>query len=66
MIKTQIISRSIILLMFLLPVIGFSQEDKTGNWLMYFGTNKISDKFSIHSEVQYRNHTLTPNNIKHR
>ena len=39
-------------------------QDKTGNWLMYFGTNKISDKFSIHSEVQYRNHTISPTNIE--
>jgi len=29
-------------------------EDKLGSWHMYFGTNKISDKFSIHSEVQLR------------
>lgn len=29
-------------------------EDKLGSWHMYFGTNRISDKFSIHSEVQLR------------
>ncbi|MBT8187689.1 MAG: DUF2490 domain-containing protein [Croceitalea sp.] len=29
-------------------------EDETGAWYMYFGTNKISDKFSIHSEAQFR------------
>jgi hypothetical protein len=29
-------------------------EDKLGSWHMYFGTNKISDRFSIHSEVQLR------------
>ena len=40
-----------------------SQED-TGNWIMYFGTNKISDRLSIHSEVQYRNHTISPTNIE--
>ncbi len=28
--------------------------DNLGSWHMYFGTNKISDKFSIHSEVQLR------------
>tara|TARA_Y100000385_G_scaffold106223_1_gene110101 strand:- start:5110 stop:5799 length:690 start_codon:yes stop_codon:yes gene_type:complete len=43
--------------------IGFSQQD-TGNWLMYFGTNKISEKFSIHSEAQYRNHTISPTNTE--
>ena len=44
-------------------LIGFSQQDN-GNWLMYFGTNKISEKFSIHSELQYRNHTISPTNIE--
>ena len=42
----------------------FSQNNETGNWLMYFGQNKISDKLSIHTEVQYRNHTITPNNTE--
>lgn len=29
-------------------------EDKLGSWHMYFGTNKISEKWSIHSEAQLR------------
>jgi hypothetical protein len=29
-------------------------EDKLGSWHMYFGTNKISDKLSIHTEAQLR------------
>lgn len=41
-----------------------AQQDEWGNWLMYFGTNRISDDWSIHSEVQYRNHTLAPVNIE--
>jgi len=41
-----------------------AQQDEFGNWLMYFGTNKITDDWSIHSEVQYRNHTLAPVNIE--
>ncbi len=64
MIKSQLISRGILLLILLLPFISISQEDKVGNWMMYFGTNKVSDKFSIHSEIQYRNHTITPNNTE--
>ena len=28
--------------------------DKTGNWLMYFGTTKLSDKYSLHTEAQLR------------
>ena len=39
-------------------------QDITGNWLMYFGTNRIADDWSIHSEVQYRNHTVAPVNIE--
>ena len=39
-------------------------QNNTGNWLMYFGTNKISEKFSIHTEAQYRNHTISPTNVE--
>ena len=31
---------------------------------MYFGTNRLTDELSIHSEVQYRNHTIAPVNIE--
>ncbi|WP_299536068.1 DUF2490 domain-containing protein [Ulvibacterium sp.] len=31
-----------------------SGEDKWGSWHMYFGTNRISEKLSIHSEAQAR------------
>ncbi len=49
---------------FLFPVFLFAQQEETGNWMMYFGANKVSDKFSIHTETQYRNHTIAPNNIE--
>ena len=42
----------------------FSQPKETGNWIMYFGTNTISDNFSLHTEIQYRNHTIAPVNIE--
>lgn len=29
-------------------------ENELGSWFMYFGTNQISDKFSIHTEAQFR------------
>ena len=29
-------------------------EDNLGSWHMYFGTNRISEKFSIHTEAQLR------------
>lgn len=44
-------------------LISYGQNDN-GNWLMYFGTNKISEKLSLHSEIQYRNHTISPTNIE--
>ena len=31
---------------------------------MYFGQNRLSDQWSIHSEIQYRNHTVVPNNTE--
>lgn len=53
-----------LLLWILLPVSMLAQQDETGNWIMYFGMNKITDKFSLHTEIQYRNHTVAPNNIE--
>lgn len=29
-------------------------EDKLGSWHMYFGTNQIADKWSVHTEAQLR------------
>ena len=46
------------------PVFALAQPAEMGNWIMYFGMNKISNDFSIHSEVQYRNHTLAPVNTE--
>ena len=54
----------LLLLLFLAPFSAFSQSDEMGNWMMYFGQNKIKDCWSIHTEVQYRNHTLAPVNIE--
>jgi len=51
-------------LMLLLPLSLLAQQEEVGNWLMYFGSNKISDDFSIHTEIQYRNHTIIPNNTE--
>ena len=43
---------------------GFSQEtgeDTWGAWYMYFGTNKVSEKWSIHTEAQFRFYETTSN-----
>jgi len=55
---------TMILTLVMLSNILYGQQDIFGNWLMYFGTNKIADDWSIHSEVQYRNHTIEPVNIE--
>ena len=36
-------------------------EDEFGAWYMYFGTNKIAERFSIHTEAQYRLYETTSN-----
>ena len=41
-----------------------TSEDELGNWIMYFGMNKLSDKLSLHTEAQYRNHEVAPNTIE--
>ena len=45
-------------------IAGFSQEtgeDNLGAWYMYFGTNRIAEKFSIHTEAQFRFFESTSN-----
>lgn len=58
----------LLLLIFFVPFFSnhleAQQGGEWGNWIMYFGTNKISKDWSIHSEVQYRNHTVAPVNIE--
>src|SRR5690606_14711876 len=36
-------------------------ENELGAWYMYFGTNKVSEKFSIHTEAQFRYYETTSN-----
>lgn len=38
------------------------QNSDQGNWLMYFGNHKLSNGWSVHTELQYRHHSLVPNN----
>ncbi|GJM35854.1 MAG: hypothetical protein DHS20C18_48550 [Saprospiraceae bacterium] len=62
--KKNICQFFILILLAMLSSPLLAQQDKLGNWLMYFGTNRLSDNWSIHSEIQYRNHTLEPVNIE--
>jgi hypothetical protein len=36
-------------------------EEELGSWFMYFGTNKVSEKFSIHTEAQFRYYEMATN-----
>lgn len=36
-------------------------ENETGAWFMYFGTNKIAERFSIHTEAQFRYYETASN-----
>ena len=36
-------------------------EDEMGAWYMYFGANKVSERFSIHTEAQFRFYETTSN-----
>ncbi len=48
--------KKLTLFLFLAATItGYSQSDRFGNWLMYFGQTQLSEKFSLHTEIQYRN-----------
>jgi len=40
---------------------GNTGEDDFGSWFMYFGTNKIADKWSIHTEAQFRYYEMASN-----
>ncbi|WP_047245037.1 DUF2490 domain-containing protein [Maribacter thermophilus] len=36
-------------------------ENELGSWFMYFGTNKIADKWSVHTEAQFRYYETASN-----
>jgi hypothetical protein len=54
-----------LLLVFLLlsrvPSFAQSPSGTVGSWLMFFNQTRLHEKWSIHSEVQYRSFELTPN-----
>ncbi len=40
----------------ILPISVQSQESNFGNWLIYIGSKKLSEKWNLHNEIQYRNY----------
>ena len=56
-IKSKLMKKIFTCLLLSIVWIGTAQragEDETGIWYMYFGTNKIAERFSIHTEAQFR------------
>jgi Protein of unknown function (DUF2490) len=43
-----------LILLFCLANFSFSQKSEIGNWLIYFGNQKINEKWNWHNELQYR------------
>src|SRR3990167_4855875 len=35
-----------------------AQDSDVGNWFLYFGNQKINNRFNWHNEVQYRNYNF--------
>lgn len=54
-----------VILVFLLfscaPSFAQSTTGKMGSWLMFFNQTRLHEKWSIHSELQYRSFEITPN-----
>jgi hypothetical protein len=42
----------------ILPISAKSQNSDFGNWLIYIGSKKLTEKWAIHNEVQYRNYNV--------
>jgi hypothetical protein len=54
----------VILTLSLFTNFSYSQSDGSdefGAWYMYFGTNKVSEKLSVHTEAQYRLYEVADN-----
>lgn len=47
----------VIALLFI-STLSLSQKSDTGNWLLYFGNQKINEKWNWHNEFQYRNYNF--------
>jgi Protein of unknown function (DUF2490) len=44
------------MLLFCFSNLSFAQKSDVGNWLIYFGNQKINQKLNWHNEVQYRSY----------
>ena len=46
------------LLVLFLTTNGNAQNTDTGNWFLYFGNQKINNRWNFHNEVQYRSYNF--------
>lgn len=49
---------SCFLLLFFMCANGNAQDSEVGNWFLYFGNQKINNRWNFHNEVQYRNYNF--------
>ena len=57
----KLIFHVICLIFFSNNIKGQNVEENFGSWLMYFGTHKLSDNYSLHYETQLRNYEILSN-----
>lgn len=46
------------LAVFFITANGNAQDSEVGNWFLYFGNQKINNRWNFHNEVQYRNYNF--------
>ncbi|REH00361.1 DUF2490 domain-containing protein [Flavobacterium aquicola] len=46
------------LVVFFISANGNAQDSDVGNWFLYFGNQKINNRWNFHNEVQYRNYNF--------
>jgi hypothetical protein len=46
------------LLVLFITANGNAQDSEVGNWFLYFGNQKINNRWNFHNEVQYRNYNF--------
>jgi hypothetical protein len=45
-----------------LTTLVFAQKSEVGNWIIYFGNQKINKNLNFHNEIQYRNYNFIGDN----
>ncbi|HQA74091.1 DUF2490 domain-containing protein [Flavobacterium sp.] len=48
----------VLITIFCLNSLAIAQKSAIGNWFLYFGNQKINEKWNWHNEIQYRNYNF--------